>query len=98
MSTSRLTKTALGRKRARGEKTGGIPPYGYRAEGQKLIVDQQEQEIAMRIKERRVLGTSFQKIADELNRDGVTRRGGSQWTWGFVRRLAVRDSNRFVVA
>lgn len=47
--------------------------------------------VAKRIKRERSAGKSYQAIADRLNADGVpTGHGASEWTWGTVRKVALR--------
>jgi 5-methylcytosine-specific restriction endonuclease McrA len=78
MSTSVLTRDALQAKKARGERTGGIP-VGCRvsADGRTLEADPAEREIVAVVSELRAAGLSIRAIAAELARLGYrTRKGG----------------------
>ena len=83
------TKAALAAKRSKGEKTGGRVPFGYQlaADGRTLLVDETETEIIDVMRQLRAEGQSFRKIADELNRRGVTAKGGGEWIHTSVRKV-----------
>ena len=74
------TKAALGAKRARGERTGGIP-YGFRLapEGKRLETDEREQDTLALVQELRAGGASLRAIGRELTARGLRPRGGSGW-------------------
>jgi DNA invertase Pin-like site-specific DNA recombinase len=72
-----LTKAAIGRKKARGEKTGGDRPYGYKVEGGRLVPDDKEQAILACIQERRREGASLRGIVAALKAEGFTTRVGT---------------------
>jgi len=74
------TKAALGAKRARGERTGGIP-YGFRLapEGKRLEADQAEQGTLVLVQKLRAEGASLRAIGRELTARGLRPRGGSGW-------------------
>jgi DNA invertase Pin-like site-specific DNA recombinase len=83
------TKSALKAKRTRGDKTGGLVPYGYMlGEGRpgpkgstvKTLVECPiEQEVIALIRQLRDAGETMQAIADNLNRRGIRRRKGGEW-------------------
>lgn len=75
------TKAAMQAKRKRGEYTGGTVPFGSRlaANGVHLEDDPTEQSILADIAALQASGLSLRKIADELNKRGVTRRDGARW-------------------
>jgi site-specific DNA recombinase len=83
------TKAALGAKRARGERIGGIP-YGYRlaADGRTLEANSDEQRALGVLRQLRAAGHSCQAIAHELNRQGFRTRRGSAWRHQYVYALA----------
>ena len=87
------TKAALAAKRSKGEKTGGRVPFGYQlaADGRTLLVDETETEIIDVMRQLRAEGQSFRKIADELNRRGVTAKGGGEWIHTSVRNIIGRE-------
>ena len=82
------TAAALKAKRARGEKTGGAVPFGYRvacievaedgAERKLLMPDADEQAAIMRMRALRDEGLGYRAIADQLKREGIRGRGCSQ--------------------
>ena len=74
------TKAALGAKRARGERTGGIP-YGFRLapEGKRLETDEREQDTLALVQELRAGGASLRAIGRELTARGLRPRGGAAW-------------------
>jgi DNA invertase Pin-like site-specific DNA recombinase len=85
------TKAALGAKKKRGERVGGIP-YGFElgADGVHLVPCPAEQEVLGLIRELRAAGSTLENIAAELNRRGIHRREGSKWDHRFVSTLLRR--------
>jgi len=71
------TAAALAQKRANGEKTGGLVPYGYRAVNGKLETDPGEQKAIRRMKDLRRKGQSYQGVADTLTKEGILTRKGT---------------------
>jgi len=84
------TRAALAAKRARGEKTGGDIPYGYKLDSDgKTLVKSEEGAGLDLILELRAGGMSIRKIAAELNNRGVKPRG-SKWHGTTVARILKR--------
>jgi DNA invertase Pin-like site-specific DNA recombinase len=91
------TKAALGSKRKRGEKTGGLIPYGRMlGEGKPgpngttiktLVPNPAEQEVLALISGLKAGGMTLRAIADELNARGIHRRGGGNWDHAFICRV-----------
>lgn len=79
------TAAALAVKKARGERTGTIP-YGYQLgpDGKTLVESSDEQAVLARIRTLRGRGHSMQRIADELNADGVLTRRGTPWRQQYI--------------
>jgi site-specific DNA recombinase len=79
------TKDAMAHKKAAGERVGTVP-FGYRvaADGVRLESDEAEQGILAKIRALRASGLSTRRIAEELNRQGVTTRRGSAWRFQYV--------------
>jgi len=79
---SERTKTALNYKRSKGGLAGGVP-YGFTSNGKKksaiLIKANTEQKILRVILEAHNAGGSYNKIANELNRQGIPSRCNGKW-------------------
>ncbi len=74
---SERTVAALAQKKANGQKTGGLVPYGFRVEAGRLVPDPSEQRAIARMKELRSEGYSYRRIADALVTEGVLTRKGT---------------------
>ncbi len=79
------TRDALSHKKAKGERVGTIP-LGYRLAPDGVHLDTEPAERAMldKIRELRASGYTLRQIADELNRQGLRTRCGSQWRHQYV--------------
>lgn len=78
--TAERTTAALHHKRAKGERTGGVP-FGWADEGGRLVAIPEEQAVLDRIADCRKLGWSYREIAAELTAAGIlTKQGRSKWT------------------
>lgn len=82
------TKAALGVKRARGERVGGVP-YGYRlgADGVALVTEPDEQAVIAEARRLRAAGLSLRGVAGELDRRGFRSRTGRAFDAQQVRRM-----------
>lgn len=69
------TRAALAVKRARGEATSHAP-WGFRAEGGRLVADDGEQAVLARVRALRAQGLTVRAIAAELAAAGVRSRKG----------------------
>ena len=74
---SSRTKDALAERRAQGKTVGGVPPFGFRAEGDGRLVEHPgEQSTLRQAREYRGAGHSWEQTAILLTRAGHrTRRG-----------------------
>ena len=74
------TKTAMQRKRAKGERIGAIP-YGYQlaTDGVHFVEAPSEQAVIVIVQRLRVGGLSCRAIAAELNQRGLTNRVGGRF-------------------
>lgn len=72
-------RTSGGRavKAAKGGYAGGRPPYGYRAEGGKLVIDEAEAEVVRLIFLLRKDGATYQDIVNRLSDNGARTRKGN---------------------
>jgi site-specific DNA recombinase len=88
---SEHTKAALSHKRAKGERLGGLCPYGYTSEGGQLKKNPEEQKTLGYIRILRYdSGRSLQYICDDLNRMHIPTRTGVPWTRGTVQKILAR--------
>lgn len=85
----RLLKGREARVR-RGLFPGGTLPYGYRRNGESVVVDPVESEVVRRIHELGARGLTGQAIADVLNKGGSLRRNGKPWTQRQVASILAR--------
>lgn len=77
--------------KARAERQkGGRPHFGMRAEGKELVEIEEELATIKRIVELRVAGNTFRRIAEMLEAEGRTAKGGGRWHPESVRRVYVR--------
>ena len=60
-------------------KVYGPTPYGFRREGNELVVDKDEQQIIAEIHELREEGMSFRCIAQRLNEAKIPAKNGGNW-------------------
>lgn len=76
------TRTSGGRaiKASKGGYSGGRPPYGYRAQNKRLIVDTEEAEVVRYVIGAKEDGATFQSICDTLNKEGKTNRSGTKFS------------------
>lgn len=83
------TKAALGVKRARGERTGGLVPYGFHlaADGVHLERNEAEQAVVALARSLRADGWTLRAIAGELAARGIVPRTGGAWHPQTVARL-----------
>jgi DNA invertase Pin-like site-specific DNA recombinase len=83
------TKMVLDGKRANGEVIGTIP-YGYKREGEKLAVNNDEQQVIARIKDLRSQGLSFAKISKQLIKESIRNRNNTPFPPMQIRALILR--------
>lgn len=82
------TADALGELRSQGRVYGAVP-FGFRSEGDRLVVCDVEQRVLTRIKRLRGRGLSYDRIARSLNRSGVPAKRGGRWHAMSVRSVAL---------
>lgn len=89
---SERTREALSFKRARGERTSGIAPYGYEFgdDGQSLVVVPVEQDTLARMIELRKSDMGWQRIGKTLDAEGMHPRTASRWAPETVRGICRR--------
>jgi len=84
----RTTET-LAEMRAQGRVTNHAP-FGWRAEGDYLVRDEDEQATLARLVELREEGLSFHKVADLLNQERHPTKRGGPWQAMTVRNVYLR--------
>ena len=73
------TKATLSYKKEKGEALGHIP-YGYHKVDDRLVPNEQEQQVVGKIKRLKRRGKSYRTIAQILNDQGIpTRSKGARW-------------------
>lgn len=79
-------RTSGGRKvkAAQGGYSGGRAPMGYKVQNGELVIDEKEAEVVRRIFELRKAGVAYRGIADTLNAEGYTARGGKKIAFSTV--------------
>jgi DNA invertase Pin-like site-specific DNA recombinase len=88
---SEKTLRAMAYKRQRGEKLGGDVPFGFKADGGKLVADESEQAVIRLAQEHRQRGFSLREIAAKLQEIGATtKRGLAEWNAMQVQRILAR--------
>lgn len=93
MESRQRTKLALDYKKSKGERLGGLLPWGYDVadDDVKLIPNAKEFEALLLIQNLRHEGMSFLAIARELQKRGVRSKTGlDEWHPNTVRRLYQR--------
>ena len=82
----------LGANRSRGEKTGGVLPYGFSlaTDGKRLVQDCAEQSVIQLIQQMRSAGATLRAIAAELNGRGVQTKTGREWYAMTVKKILDR--------
>jgi len=84
------TQAALDVKRRKGEKLGGIVPFGYRARAGKLVPHPQEQRVLLEIIKLADKMGGYQAVADQLNAAGTPPRKGKKWYASTIRGIVLR--------
>jgi site-specific DNA recombinase len=99
---SERTRAALAHKRAKGEKTGGSVPFGYKDRGPGggvLVEHPGEQRTIAYVRKLRAKGLTLRAIAERLNGAGDRQKKGSPWTRQAISRtLAHHDRRRLAMA
>lgn len=77
-------------------------PYGYERNKGKLIRNEQEQKIILRIKRLKRDGKSYNKIAEILNEQGIpTRNKDAKWhdstVWYVIRKNHMHSGKIFIL-
>jgi DNA invertase Pin-like site-specific DNA recombinase len=86
---SERTKGALAHMKSQGLRIGQIP-FGsdLAADGVSLVPNASEQATLADLRAMRANGWTYQRIADELNRRGISTKTNRVWSWQTIRNLA----------
>ncbi|MCA9540532.1 MAG: recombinase family protein, partial [Myxococcales bacterium] len=87
-AASERLKTKFANARRRGLYTGGRPPFGYRVEQQRLVVEPAEAEVLRAAFAALARGDGFTAAAQQLNARGWTTREGRAWTRQRLEKMA----------
>lgn len=79
-------KRALAIRRARGQPTGGHPPYGFRMFRGRLVPDEHSRSIGRRIVQMRQEGVTFRGIYFRFLQERVCTRKGREISLGTIER------------
>lgn len=83
-----LTRQAMRRKQAKGEKIGAVPySYTLAADGVNLLPDPVEQDVIAQARELHASGMSLRKVAAELQRRGFSARNGQPFQATQIQRM-----------
>jgi DNA invertase Pin-like site-specific DNA recombinase len=90
------TTAALAILRARGQKTGGGVPYGYRldADGRTLIAIEGEQATIARVRQLAAEGLSLRSAASQLAAEGRVSRTGRSFAAAQISRMLSSEAQR----
>lgn len=88
-NTTRAERTRLGKLQRvhSGSWHGGPPPFGYRLESKKLVIDDAEAKWVKKIFKKSLGGAASPVIKKLLDSNGVKARRGGLWTLGSIQAL-----------
>ena len=72
---SQKVKRGMNETRQKGNFTGGYLPYGYKKDGKKVVIDEDQAKIVCLIYERYAKNVYVKDIISELNELGLTNKG-----------------------
>lgn len=88
LRTIRLSEGLIRAVQREGRWIGGAPPFGYKLDEKKLVVDEDEAKWVIKIHEMYRDNHTIDEIRDELMTNGVmTRRGNAVWSHGSINKL-----------
>lgn len=84
-------KAAFAVKRARGERLGGAPPYGFRVEGRSLVPHEDEVAVKDRLRQWRAEGLTLRALHERAMKEGLVSRAGKPFTLSSIHALVKED-------
>lgn len=88
MRNGRKAKAAAG-----GYAGYGSPAFGERSVNKELVTDEREAAVTARMRELRAGGMSYQRIAEQLNAEGLESKRGGVWHSQTVARVLERTAS-----
>lgn len=86
-NTAERVSMGMEKKAKLGEWPGGTPPYGYKLENEKLVIDEEEAKVVKEIF-KMAETTGFYTIARKLTEKGYLTRSGENWHVDTIRGIA----------
>jgi DNA invertase Pin-like site-specific DNA recombinase len=84
-------KAALAVKRARGERLGGAPPYGFRVEGKSLVPHEDEAAVKDQLRQWRAQGLTLRALQERAMKEGLVSRAGKPFTLSAIHALVKEE-------
>ncbi|OIJ17347.1 recombinase family protein [Anaerobacillus alkalilacustris] len=91
VSISENNKWAIKRRFRNGTYKLSYPPYGYDYLDGEIVINKKQAEVVKRIFADALSGKGSQRIAQELNDEGVPTKRGGQWTGTTVRGILCNE-------
>lgn len=85
VSISQNNKWSIQRRFQNGTYKLSYPPYGYNYSDGQMLVNKEQTEVVRRIFSQALSGKGTQKIADNLNAEGIPAKRGTHWTASTIR-------------
>jgi DNA invertase Pin-like site-specific DNA recombinase len=87
------TRSAMSVKRLRGERISGHAPFGWDfGPGGRLVANDREQTIIVKMRRLRADGLSYRGIAARLDSEGIRPKRGRRWFHTTVKSVLTRDA------
>ncbi len=91
VSISQNTKWAIKKRFENGTFKISYPPYGYKNINGKMVISPEQAEIVKQIFAEYLSGLSCEKIAENLNRIGISSPKNSRWTATTIRGILTNE-------
>jgi DNA invertase Pin-like site-specific DNA recombinase len=89
------TRDSLQHLRVRGRRYSGIAPFGYEAQGGRLVEHQGGAQATLAlVASLRAAGASWRGVCGRLAERGITQRNGRAWSVALLHRVAIRQPYR----
>lgn len=92
--TAERTRAAMQHKK-KNRQVYNHTPYGYDRDGDRLVENEQEQQVLARVREQRAQGASYAAICRQLEQDGVpTKQGKQKWYPATIKYILDNELNK----